>query len=79
MAIRLKIPKSSVSAQEGTISEWKVGEGDRISVGQQIYVLETEKTSLEIESPVDGVISNLAPIGEPFPVGHEIAVIEQAK
>jgi pyruvate dehydrogenase E2 component (dihydrolipoamide acetyltransferase) len=72
----LKIPKLGVSMQEGTIVEWCVATGDAITLGQKIYVVESEKTSFEVESPFAGTITVLAPAGEVMKVGTPIAVIE---
>ena len=71
----LKIPKGAVSMQEGIIVEWLVADGDKVSVGQHIYDIETEKSTIEIESPFEGTIKILAPVGEALPVGHPVAEI----
>jgi pyruvate/2-oxoglutarate dehydrogenase complex dihydrolipoamide acyltransferase (E2) component len=71
----LKLPKVAVSMQEGTITEWKVKDGDRISVGDHIYDVESEKSTLEVESPFEGTIKILAEAGELLPVGHPVAEI----
>lgn len=72
----LKVPKGAVSMREGTIVEWSVVAGDTVSVGQQIYAIETEKTTLEIESPFAGVITPIAEVGQTLPVGAPVATIE---
>ena len=72
----LKLPKMATSMQNGTIVEWLVHAGDVVTVGQPIYVLETEKSSSEIESPFAGTIVSLAPVGDLLPVGSAIAEIE---
>lgn len=71
----LKVPKGAVSMQEGTIVEWKVANGDAVAVGQAIYDIETEKTTIEVESPFEGVITILEEAGATLPVGHPIAEI----
>jgi len=71
----LKIPKGAVSMQEGTITTWRVASGDRVAVGDPLYDIETEKTTIEIESPFDGVITILEEAGKTLPVGHPIAEI----
>lgn len=71
----LKVPKGAVSMQEGTIVEWKVASGDTVEIGQTIYDIETEKTTIEVESPFAGVITILEQAGETLPVGHPIAEI----
>lgn len=72
----LKMPKGAVSMQEGTIVEWMVSAGDRVSVGQEIYAVETEKTTLEVECPFEGIITPIAQIGQTLPVGAPVATIE---
>ena len=43
----LKLPKAAVSMQEGKIVEWFVANGADVAVGQKLYALETEKTTIE--------------------------------
>jgi pyruvate/2-oxoglutarate dehydrogenase complex dihydrolipoamide acyltransferase (E2) component len=74
--IKLKLPKLAVSMQDGTITEWLVASGDSVSVGQHIYTVESEKTSMEVESPFAGTITVLAASDETLPVGTVIAEIE---
>jgi pyruvate/2-oxoglutarate dehydrogenase complex dihydrolipoamide acyltransferase (E2) component len=71
----LRIPKAAVSMQEGTISQWLVPDGARVEEGQPIYSLEIEKSIMDIEAPVSGVLRQRAPAGEAFPPGHEIGEI----
>ena len=72
----LKVPKGAVSMQEGTIVEWMVSAGDKVTLGQQIYAIETEKTTLEVECPFEGVITPIAEVGQTLPVGAPVATIE---
>lgn len=72
----LKMPKGAVSMQNGTMAEWLVEPGDTVAVGQAIYAVETEKTTLEIESPFAGTITPIAAVGETLPVGAPVAKIE---
>lgn len=72
----LKMPKGAVSMQNGTIAEWLVSPGETVSVGQAIYAVETEKTTIEIECPFAGTITPIAEVGETLPVGAPVATIE---
>jgi pyruvate/2-oxoglutarate dehydrogenase complex dihydrolipoamide acyltransferase (E2) component len=74
--MKLKLPKLAVSMQEGTIVEWLVSSGDMVSVGQPLYTVESEKTSMEVESPFAGRITLLAPTGEAMAVGTPVAEID---
>jgi glutaconyl-CoA/methylmalonyl-CoA decarboxylase subunit gamma len=71
----LKLPKMAVSMQEGTLVEWLVKTGDQVVIGQTLYVIETEKTSSEVESPFAGEITTLVEVGESYKVGTPIAEI----
>ena len=75
--ITLKVPKAAVSMQEGTLVEWFVGDGAQVSLGQPIYAIETEKTTLEIECPFEGTFKRLGEIGMTYQVGDPIAEITQ--
>ena len=44
-------------------------------MGQPLYVIETEKTSSEVDSPFAGEITTLGEIGETYRVGTPIAEI----
>lgn len=72
----LKLPKLAVSMREGTLVEWLVANGDRVEEGQSLYVIETEKSSSEVESPFAGVLTTLAVAGETYDVGAPIAHID---
>jgi pyruvate/2-oxoglutarate dehydrogenase complex dihydrolipoamide acyltransferase (E2) component len=71
----LKLPKLAVSMREGTIVEWLVEEGATIEVGQPIFTVESEKSSIEVESPFAGIFRPLAALGETLPVGTPVAEI----
>lgn len=77
MKVTLKLPKLAQSMRTGSISQWLVKEGDTVIEGQPLYVMETEKTSMEVESPFAGTISELCTTEEDMGVGTPIAVIEQ--
>jgi glutaconyl-CoA/methylmalonyl-CoA decarboxylase subunit gamma len=72
----LKLPKMAVSMQEGTLVEWLVKSGDIVTVGQPLYLIETEKTAAEIESPFGGTILTIGVAGATYRVGTPIAEIE---
>lgn len=75
--ITLKVPKGAVSMQEGTLVEWFVDDGDPVSLGQPIYAMETEKTTMQIECPFEGTFKRLGEVGNTYKVGHPIAEISQ--
>lgn len=78
MTTTLRIPKVAVSMQEGTLAQWLVPDGATVSVGQPIYTLELEKSTIDIEAPEAGVLRQTAAIGQPYKVGTVIGEIDGA-
>lgn len=75
MATTLRIPKVAVSMREGTLTEWLVADGQPVREGQPIYVLEMEKSTMDIESPASGVLRHIGSTGTPYKVGEVIGEI----
>lgn len=75
MAITLTMPKLEMSMQEGTLAEWVVPDGAEVREGDVIYILETDKTSREIEAPASGKLIHKAQAGEVYACGTEIGEI----
>ena len=76
MELRLKIPKTAVSSETCKLIEWYVEVGEQISLEQPLYLIETEKSAIEVQSPVKGTIKSLAQIDKTYDVGTEIATVE---
>ena len=76
MATVLTIPKLEMSMSEGTLAEWVAADGAEVKEGEVIYLLETNKTSREIEAPVSGKLTHKAAAGETYDVGTEIGEID---
>lgn len=76
MAEELRIPKIGMSATEMTLNEWMFGDGERVEVGDIIYTVETDKTTVEIEAQVAGTIRPTGVEGEAYPVGALVGTIE---
>ena len=71
------MPKWGIEMTEGTIAEWMVGDGDAISRGDVLCLIETAKITNEVEAERDGVVLKIVgQAGEtPIPVGALLAVI----
>jgi pyruvate/2-oxoglutarate dehydrogenase complex dihydrolipoamide acyltransferase (E2) component len=76
MATEIILPKLGFSMNEGTISEWLVEDGSEVKAGQIIYLLESDKSTTEIEAPVSGIIRVIKPAGEDYEVGTVLGMIE---
>lgn len=75
MASTINIPKLGVSVTEGKLAEWLVADGDVITAGQALYVLETDKVETEIEAPCAGTIRLIGTAGETYEVGTLVAEV----
>jgi pyruvate/2-oxoglutarate dehydrogenase complex dihydrolipoamide acyltransferase (E2) component len=62
------MPKLAMAMNEGTINEWLVADGERVEKGAPIMVVETEKVSYDVESPLAGFLHIIVPVGETVPV-----------
>ena len=77
MATNILVPQLGNEVTEAEITEWLASAGDNVKSGEVIVVISTTKTALEIESPIDGVLSEiLANEGELIEAGATIGVIE---
>jgi pyruvate/2-oxoglutarate dehydrogenase complex dihydrolipoamide acyltransferase (E2) component len=76
VAVPINVPKLGVSMTEGTIVEWLVADGDAITEGQPIYIIETDKVENEVEATASGTVRITGEEGETYPVGETIGEIE---
>jgi len=78
MPIELKMPALSPTMEEGTLAKWLVKEGDKVSSGDLLAEIETDKATMEFEAIDDGTVSKLvvAEGTEGVKVGAVIALIQ---
>jgi pyruvate dehydrogenase E2 component (dihydrolipoamide acetyltransferase) len=76
MATAIQLPALSPTMTEGKILKWLKKEGDKVSSGEAIAEVETDKSNLEVEVYDDGVLLKiLVPAGEVAAVGAPIAYV----
>jgi len=72
----IRMPKLSDTMTEGTLISWKKKEGDKVSAGEVIAEIETDKATMEWESPEDGMLTEIyVEEGGKVNVGDKIAFI----
>lgn len=72
------LPADQLEGTEAAFSAWLVKEGDRVTKGQPIAELETDKVAMEVCAPVDGVIQTLtAVVGENVEPEQSLGTIGQ--
>jgi len=55
----IQMPKLSDTMTEGTLVSWKKKKGDKVSAGDVIAEIETDKATMEWESPEDGTLTEI--------------------
>ncbi|MEL0253310.1 MAG: pyruvate dehydrogenase complex dihydrolipoamide acetyltransferase [Novosphingobium sp.] len=77
MPIAIKMPALSPTMEEGTLSKWLVKVGDKVSSGDIMAEIETDKATMEFEAVDEGTIVSIdvAEGSEGVKVGTVIAMI----
>src|SRR3990172_7420461 len=76
MAREIRLPQLGQTMEEGTIVDCRVKVGDKVAKGNVIFEIETDKATLEMESPVEGFVKYiLAEIDQIYPVGAPLMVL----
>jgi pyruvate dehydrogenase E2 component (dihydrolipoamide acetyltransferase) len=72
----IQMPKLSDTMTEGTLVAWKKKKGDQVSAGEVLAEIETDKATMEWESPEDGTLAEIyVEEGGKVNVGDRIAFI----
>ena len=75
----VQMPKLSDTMTEGTLVSWKKKKGDKVSAGEVIAEIETDKASMEVESTATGVLRQILAGPESLvPIRTPIAIIGSA-
>jgi len=76
MAREVRLPQLGQTMEEGTIVGCMVKVGDEVKKGDVIFEIETDKATLEMESPADGFVKHiLAEVEQTLPVGDVLMVL----
>jgi pyruvate dehydrogenase E2 component (dihydrolipoamide acetyltransferase) len=75
MPTQILMPQLSPTMEEGKLAKWHVKEGDEVRSGDVLAEIETDKATMEVEAPDDGMIDKLlvAEGTEHVPVNYPIA------
>jgi pyruvate/2-oxoglutarate dehydrogenase complex dihydrolipoamide acyltransferase (E2) component len=66
----LVMPQAGQDLESGTVLEWYKQVGDPVRKGEAVVLVETEKISLDVESPIDGYLREIM-----VPAGSEAAIL----
>lgn len=72
------MPQLGETVAEGKITQWFKSPGEAVAPGDNLFEIETDKTSMEVPATAAGVLSEIrAAVGEVVPVGAVVAVIAE--
>jgi len=72
----IKVPAVGESISEATIGEWTKKSGEFVKRDEIILLLETDKASVEVVAPSDGVLTTTAKAGDVVKIGATVAMID---
>jgi pyruvate dehydrogenase E2 component (dihydrolipoamide acetyltransferase) len=76
MAFSVVMPALEMAQETGKLIAWRKREGDRVTKGEPLLEIETDKAVMEVEAPADGILAGIkASPGTDIPVGQTIAWI----
>jgi len=76
MAFSVVMPALEMAQETGKLIAWRKQEGDRVTKGEPLLDIETDKAVMEVEAPADGILAGIsAAAGADIPVGRTIAWI----
>ncbi len=76
MAKYIEMPKLADTMTEGTVVKWLIKEGDKVSTGDEVAEVETDKATMGMETFDSGTVHKiLVPAGQKVPCGTPIALI----
>ncbi|HEV1995303.1 MAG TPA: dihydrolipoamide acetyltransferase family protein [Candidatus Acidoferrum sp.] len=74
MAISVVMPALEMAQETGKLLAWRKKEGERVTKGEPLLEIETDKAVVEVEAPGDGILAGItAEVGAVIPVGQTIA------
>ena len=77
MRYEITMPKFGLTMTEGTVTKWLKSVGDKVSKGEAVLEVETEKITNVVESPADGILKEqIAAEGEVYPISAVLGIIE---
>jgi pyruvate dehydrogenase E2 component (dihydrolipoamide acetyltransferase) len=72
------MPVLGLTMEEGTITKWLKHEGDTVAKEEPLFVVETDKSAVEVGAPASGVLSQIiAQVGQTVAIRQPIAVIAE--
>ncbi|MHB8766492.1 MAG: 2-oxoglutarate dehydrogenase complex dihydrolipoyllysine-residue succinyltransferase [Deferrisomatales bacterium] len=75
MDVEIRVPQVGESVQEALLAEWFVRDGTAVAVDQALFLIETDKVTLEVPAEAAGTVKILVPAGRTVAVGDVVGTI----
>lgn len=76
MKQEVQVPQIGESVSSGVLAAWLKQEGDAVQEGEELFELETDKATLSVPSPAEGLLTVQVEEGAEVTVGQVVAVID---
>lgn len=76
MQIEVKVPEVGESVREAVLAQWYRHDGDMVHKGEILFLIETDKVTLEVSAEADGILKILVPEGKTVPIGAVVGTID---
>ncbi len=78
MVVEVKVPSVGESVTEALLAQWFKSDGDRVKKDEPLFVIETDKVTLEVASEATGVLAIKVQEGETVAIGAVVGTIDTA-
>jgi pyruvate dehydrogenase E2 component (dihydrolipoamide acetyltransferase) len=75
MPAEVIMPALGLAQETGKLLRWLKAEGETVAKGEPLLEVETDKVTVELEAPADGVVAALRAEGDEVPVGEIVAFV----
>jgi 2-oxoglutarate dehydrogenase E2 component (dihydrolipoamide succinyltransferase) len=76
MIVEIKVPGVGESVTEAILAQWFKQDGDNVKKGEVLFVIETDKVTLEVESEAEGILKITVSEGETVAIGAVVGTID---
>ena len=76
MVIEIKVPSVGESVTEALLAQWFEKDGDLVKKDEPLFVIETDKVTLEVAAEEDGVLAIKVPEGETVAIGAVVGTLD---
>ena len=78
MLIEIKVPSVGESVTEALLAQWFKNDGDPVKKDEPLFVIETDKVTLEVVAEDDGILTIKVPEGETVAIGAVVGTLDTA-